>query len=300
VNRKVLSLACAVTMSVALLSGCGQNDGNAGNNGGTTNAHNVTGYGAQNRNTQGWIGTGRTAGYGTTAGQTGQAGQAGQMGQAGQAGQGRVGANANGSGTAGSGLFGTGIGAGMSGRGGAGASMFDMSGRFGGGNGGNAGANAGTGMRGLSADGKTGTGTTGHGVVTGGDRGTATRGQSSMRGLQSALRDDNALVLGNLVITSAAQGQASANGGKTAGAGANAGAGGTLSSRYANSGMNVLQVTDAKAIKALKRVKAQLKGGGTVRNATKLSSDIQLILKSAKPMRGAQGQASGAAAGGSK
>ncbi|WP_199615231.1 hypothetical protein [Paenibacillus alkalitolerans] len=164
----------------------------------------------------------------------------------------------------------------------------------------------------------TGAGMTGYGATGLNGRGmTGTAGRAGGFGMTDMLQDENTLVIGNMVIVAAnqhhgARGTRGANGtdgimggtagtngimGGTTGTAGMTGAGRTAGTtgnggnmgQYFGAGTNVLQVTDRKAVNAMKRVKARLNNtNGKITNADQISSDIELILKQAKPMnRGA-------------
>jgi hypothetical protein len=269
VKSKVLSLACVVSLSVSLIAGCGQND-NGGNNTRANNANGVT-QSRYNTDGAGMTGTGGTQGGRNqwTTGITGGTGASG-YGMRGTTG---------GTGTSGYGMTGTTGGSGTTGgtgiTGGTGTSGYGMRGTTGG-----TGA-SGYGMRGTTG----GTGTLGYGMTGGGTTGANGQGTygSAMRGAMGSqnmggiLHDENTLVIGNSVIVGVNQTK---------------GTKGTRNNNYSRSlsqylgtDTNVLQVSNEKAVKALKRVKASLNTDRKIKDIEQVSSDIKLILKNAKPMK---------------
>jgi len=144
-----------------------------------------------------------------------------------------------------------------------------------------------TGMSG--GNGAGGTGTSGLGMM-GANRGTGDRAGTNggiggtgtvqgsadgVHGISGLIRDEDTFVIGNHVFVSGGN----AKSGKRDG---DQGQYARALSVYLGPDMHVMQVTDPKAVQALKRVKAGMNGGS--KNIGKLSKDLELLFQSGKPV----------------
>lgn len=331
-NRKAVSLACVVSLSAALLAGCGQGD--TTNNEGQTTTQNTNRYGTSrnlgagnmgNQGTrglqyerfgtpgtedkgQGYRGMGRNGngqnqgrygmdqargngatGLGTggtrggmngTTGMTGTRGTTNNTGMNGATGQGYTGYSMTGYDTTGYGAVDPSRVAGRSGMRGT-TGMNGMTGSTGA-----AGNNRGTGnmdtndyratdqygtngiYQGYTSYKGTGTTETEVGTARGTVQGQAGQGTNAMgTGGMAMLKDRNTLVIGNTVIVA----KTGMNGNKR------------NATRNYGSGMNVLEVSDRDAVKALQRVKSKLDDSGKIADVDALSKDLKLVMQKAKP-----------------
>lgn len=132
----------------------------------------------------------------------------------------------------------------------------------------------GVGSRSLTDRRGTGTGTTG-GEGTSVYNTTGINSISETGDISGILRDENTLVIGNMIIigTREKQGIRGMNNSRT------------LMNLNFGTDANVLQVTDKEAIDAIKRVNATIHRNSGIANFNQISSDINLILQNAKPIK---------------